>query len=303
MKALILGSKGQLGHALTKTAPNGTTVTGLHRPDLDITDLDQLRSQCVSEKPAVIVNAAAYTSVDLAESQATAAEAVNVDGARNIAIISRELDARLIHVSTDFVFDGNSSVPYTAAADTRPLNVYGQTKRDGERAVLKETDGTGIIVRTSWLYSATGHNFVNTMLRLMREKDDLAVVSDQVGSPTWADSLAEAIWQIAGTPGLHGIYHWSDQGQVSWYEFALAIQEEAVSLGILSNAIPIRPIRSAEYKSTAVRPAFSVLDCTATQQALAIQPATWRENLRRMLAAVETTTASRQVRARPRARK
>ena len=289
MKTLVLGCNGQLGQALADTAPDGIEYMGPDLPDLDITKFDNLLAQCRRAQPAVIINAAAYTAVDQAESEMALAKSVNVDGPRNIAIVSREIGARLIHISTDFVFDGKSSEPYTAEAETKPLNVYGQTKRDGELAVLEETSGTGVVVRTSWLYSATGKNFVKTMLRLMHDRDELSVVSDQIGSPTWADSLAEAVWKFVYAPDLSGIFHWSDTGQTSWYEFALAIQEEALSLGILSKAIPVKAIRTVDYPAAAARPPFSVLDCSATQKALKSQPAQWQDNLRQMLANVKLT--------------
>jgi dTDP-4-dehydrorhamnose reductase len=278
-----MGCNGQLGHSLADTASVNVNLIGLDLPELDITDASAVLEICRETRPDVIVNAAAYTAVDQAESESALATSVNVEGPRNIAIASREVGARLIHISTDFVFDGQSSTPYKADAVTNPLSVYGQTKRDGELAVLEETSGTAVVIRTSWLYSKTGSNFVKTMLRLMGERDELGIVADQFGSPTWADSLAEALWAFVDAPEHSGIFHWTDSGETSWQEFAVAIQQEALALGLLGKAIPIHAIKTEDYPTAATRPAYSVLDCSSTIQAINIQPAEWRTNLRRML--------------------
>ena len=283
MKTLVMGCNGQLGHSLADTASVNVNLIGLDLPELDITDASAVLEICRETRPDVIVNAAAYTAVDQAESESVLATSVNVEGPRNIAIASREVGARLIHISTDFVFDGQSSTPYKADAVTNPLSVYGQTKRDGELAVLEETSGTAVVIRTSWLYSKTGSNFVKTMLRLMGERDELGIVADQFGSPTWADSLAEALWAFVDAPEHSGIFHWTDSGETSWQEFAVAIQQEALALGLLGKAIPIHAIKTEDYSTVATRPAYSVLDCSSTIQAINIQPAEWRTNLRRML--------------------
>ena len=283
MKTLVMGCNGQLGHSLADTASVNVNLIGLDLPELDITDASAVLEICRETRPDVIVNATAYTAVDQAESESALATSVNVEGPRNIAIASREVGARLIHISTDFVFDGQSSTPYKADAVTNPLSVYGQTKRDGELAVLEETSGTAVVIRTSWLYSKTGSNFVKTMLRLMGERDELGIVADQFGSPTWADSLAEALWAFVDAPEHSGIFHWTDSGETSWQEFAVAIQQEALALGLLGKAIPIHAIKTEDYPTAATRPAHSVLDCSSTIQAINIQPAEWRTNLRRML--------------------
>jgi dTDP-4-dehydrorhamnose reductase len=262
--------------------------TGLDLPELDITDAAAVLDICCKVQPAVIINAAAYTAVDQAESDAEPATAVNVEGARNVAAAARDTGARLIHISTDFVFDGRGSTPYKADAATNPLSVYGRTKRQGELAVLEAMPDTAVVVRTAWLYSKTGGNFVKTMLRLMGERDELSVVADQLGTPTWADSLATAVWAIGNTPGLGGIFHWTDGGHTSWHEFAVAIQEEALSLGLLDKAIPIDAISTADYPTAATRPRYSVLDCSTTIAALDLHPTQWRVNLRRMLKGLAT---------------
>jgi dTDP-4-dehydrorhamnose reductase len=283
MKTLVLGCKGQLGQSLAGTVPEDTDIIGLDLPELDITDAAAVTAICRQYSPDVIVNAAAYTAVEQAESEPEIATSINVEGVRNIAAASRDVDARFIHISTDFVFDGESTTPYKSDAVTNPLNVYGQTKRDGELAALEETSGAAIIIRTSWLYSTTGTNFVTIMLRLMAERDELSVVADQFGTPTWADSLADAVWAFAQTPENNGVFHWSDGGVTSWHGFATKVQEEALSLGLLKKQIPIHAISAKDYPTAAKRPLYGVLDCSSTHDAIGIRPARWEANLHQML--------------------
>lgn len=283
MKALILGCNGQLGRALADTVPDTVDYVGVDLPELDITDASAVLELCRLTRPAIIVNAAAYTAVDQAESEPGKAAAVNVDGPRNVAQAARNVDARLIHISTDFVFDGESAAPYTPDDLPNPLSVYGGTKREGELAVLESMHNAAVVIRTAWLYSKTGSNFVKTMLRLMNERDELSVVSDQVGTPTWAESLAKVVWGFVDVPNFAGIYHWTDDGVASWHEFASAIQDEALSLGLLNRAIPIKAISTKDHPTAAKRPHYSVLDTSSTCAALRLQPAHWRVNLRHML--------------------
>ena len=283
MKTLVLGCNGQLGRALADTRPDGVEFTGLDLPELDITDVAAVLEVFRESKPAVIINAAAYTAVDQAESQVELAMAVNMNGPRNIAVAANKIGARLIHISTDFVFDGRSSSPYMPGDRTNPLNVYGRSKQAGEQAVLEAMPRAAVVVRTAWLYSKTGGNFVKTMLRLMGERDQLGVVADQFGTPTWADSLATAVWGFSVAPELCGIYHWTDGGSASWHEFAVAIQEEALSVGLLKKTIPILAISTAEYATAAERPRYSVLDCSTSREALNLHPSHWRGNLQLML--------------------
>ena len=283
MRALVIGSAGQLGQALMATTPAGIEFIGKDLPELDITRLDGLRALCEEVRPGVVVNAAAYTAVDRAETDIELATAVNVDGARHVALAAGAVGARVIHISTDFVFDGEASTPYRADSATRPLSVYGRTKRDGEVAVLEALPQDSVVVRTAWLYSRTGSNFVKTMLRLMAERDELRVVADQFGTPTWADSLALAVWALAERPAAAGIFHWTDGGVASWHEFAVAIQEIALELGILQRKVPIHAIASSEYPTPARRPAYSVLDCAETCRVAGLTQRDWRINLRSML--------------------
>src|SRR5882757_962233 len=280
MKELVLGG-GQIARAVGAAAPaQHDVVTRTHR-ELDIVDEKALARAFGEVKADWIVNAAAHTAVDLAEDEVAKATAVN-DTA--VALIDRAAaceGSRLLHLSTDFVFDGESTRAYLPADQTNPLSVYGSSKLGGERHVL--AGGAGIVLRTSWVYAASGKNFVLTMLRLMREKDQINVVSDQIGAPTWAASAAAAIWGLIDVEATPGIYHWTDLGVASWYDFAVAIQDEALARGLLSRAIPIMPIHSGEYPTRAQRPAFSVLDSALTRALIQAPARHWRHNLRMML--------------------
>lgn len=282
MKVLITGARGQAGHELCRSAPSHVELLCLDRNRLDIADEAAVERTVRTERPALIINAAAYTAVDKAETEREQAFAVNATGTANLATAAAASGARLIHISTDFVFDGAKSSPYRPEDQANPLNVYGAGKLAGELTALERCPGV-LIVRTGWLYSAHGNNFVKTMLRLMGEREQLTVVADQIGTPTWVGSLAEAIWTAAAKPELRGIYHWSDAGVASWYDFALAIMEEALELGLLARAIPIIPIATADYPTPARRPAYSVLDKSAAWRDFAISGQHWRVCLRRML--------------------
>ena len=281
--ALLTGASGQLGRALQATAPETWRVVACDAGTLDVTRPEAVEEVVLRERPALIVNAGAYTSVDAAERETERAEAVNSAGAAHVAEAAKLAGARLIHVSTDYVFDGAQGRPYAPADRPHPLGVYGRTKLAGEREVTRISGGAALVLRTSWLYSAYGRNFVLTMLRLMREREAVGVVADQVGSPTWARGLAEVIWAAAGAPELRGVHHWTDAGVASWYDFAVAIQEEALARGLLPRAVPIRPLRTAEYPTDARRPGYSVLERSATLAGLGVPVRHWREQLRSML--------------------
>jgi dTDP-4-dehydrorhamnose reductase len=284
MKVFVVGSRGQLGQSLAETAPDAIEFAGADLPELDILDAAALQARIAAERPDFVVNAAAYTAVDKAEDEPEIARLANVDGARNVAQAAREAGARVIYISTDFVFDGGRGVPYLPDDTPAPLSVYGRTKLDGESAVRDATDGDAIVIRTAWLYSRFGHNFVKTMLRLMAERDELSVVADQRGTPTWAGSLAEVIWAAIGQDLPGGIYHWTDSGEASWHEFAAAIYQEARSSGLLDRDVEIRAIPAEEYPTPARRPPYSVLDCSATVAALGVEQHPWSERLQQMLA-------------------
>jgi dTDP-4-dehydrorhamnose reductase len=281
-KVLVLGAGGQLGMELLRTADPQLNCMGLTRQELDIGDQVAVAKGLSARAPAVVINAAAYTAVDAAEGDAAAAHRANAEGPANLARACREQGIRLLHVSTDFVFDGKTDRPYPPEAPTAPLGEYGRSKLAGERAVL-ELCPQAMVMRSGWVYSRFGSNFVKTMLRLMAERDELGVVADQVGTPTWARGLAVALWAAASRPGLSGVYHWSDEGACSWYEFATAICEEALALGLLARPVKIRPIAGSEYPTAARRPAYSVLDKTASWRDLGLPAVPWRTQLRSML--------------------
>lgn len=280
MKLLITGASGQLGQALQAVVPNYVDVVAATSAVLDIGDADAVATYVGAEKPNVLINAAAYTAVDKAEVDADAAFRINGDAVGYLSRAAVAAGARLVHVSTDFVFDGEAGHPYAPDAATAPLGVYGASKLRGEQQA-----GEGaLIVRTAWVYGSRGANFVRTMLRLMAERDELRVVADQIGTPTWATSLADGIWKLAAAEA-RGIYHYTDSGAASWYDFAVAIQEEALVLDLLDRAIPVVPIPSSAYPTPARRPHYSVLDKEATSALIGVPPH-WRANLRQMLAEV-----------------
>lgn len=284
---LITGAGGQLATALVASAPNGVSVVAVSRSDLDVTDSNLTIARIGDLKPDVIINTAAYTAVDLAESNADDANAVNVAGARHIAEAADLVDARLIQISTDFVFDGQSELPYLPDDKTAPQSVYGQTKLEGERAVREILGDNAVILRSSWLYSGYGKNFVTTMMELMKSRDSIAVVNDQSGSPTWAASLAKVVYRLASDESLGGTWHWSDAGVTTWHDFAVGIQDEALDAGILEKRIPIHPCTSEEFGAAATRPAFSALNVSATEHELGMTAAHWRDNLRKLIRAMK----------------
>lgn len=286
MNVLVTGAGGQLGRALLASAPADAEVAGLVRADLDIADADAVRAAVAAHAPALIINAAAYTAVDKAESEGEAARAINATGPANLAAAARDAGARFVHVSTDFVFDGVSGVPYRPDAPTAPIGAYGLTKREGEVAVAQALP-SALIVRTAWVYGTTGGNFVRTMLRLMAERDEVRVVADQIGTPTFAGGLAAALWALDAAGG-QGIHHWTDSGAASWYDFAVAIQEEALALGLLTRKVPVLPIPTSAYPTPARRPHYSVLDKEATVALLGAPAPHWRDNLRLMLKDIRT---------------
>ncbi|WP_444888126.1 dTDP-4-dehydrorhamnose reductase [Microbulbifer sp. JMSA008] len=284
MRILVTGKNGQLARELQKRKPAGIDLIALDRNDLDITDSDQVMQAVNKYQPDTLINAAAYTAVDKAESEREQAFATNATGPENLAKACREMGARLIHISTDFVFDGQSSTPYQPQDSMCPLGIYGESKAAGEVAVQSVLP-QAIILRTAWVYSAHGANFSNTMLRLMRERNQLGVVADQIGTPTSTQTLAETIFTLMGKPDLCGIYHCTDAGTASWYDFAVAIYEEAKELGLLAEAknVEIRPINTSDYPTPAARPAYSVLDKSKLVNDLNLEPQHWRRVLRKVL--------------------
>lgn len=279
MKVLICGAGGQLGRALSARIPSGVTSTEQSRDELDISRQGRVCSVVKSLRPDIIVNAAAYTAVDAAEDDEASAHAANALGPKYLAEAARDASARLIHVSTDFVFDGMQPTAYTTDSEPRPLNAYGRTKLAGERYVTDVLGPSGYVVRAGWLYSEHAGNFMTTMLRLMRSGRSLTIVSDQIGTPTSVDYLADAIWACARTEHDGGILHVACAGVASWYDFAVAIQHEGLRRGLLDVPVAIAPITSAQYPMAATRPSFSVLDTATTREALGLPVMHWTEAL------------------------
>ena len=282
VKALITGAGGQVGRALLDAVPDAFQAIACAHAELDIGDGKAVHDCVARHRPDVIINAAAYTAVDKAESEPDAAQRVNAAGPGHLAAAARECGARLIHISTDFVFDGAASAPYRPDSPTHPLSVYGRSKRDGERAVLETLPERATIVRTAWVYAATGANFTRTMLRLMRANGAVRVVADQVGTPTAAGSLAEALWRAAADPEIRGIHHWTDAGVASWYDFAVAIAEEGAELDLVPPDVTVTPIATADYPTPARRPSYSVLD-KGSLAPHGLVPIHWRKRLRDVL--------------------
>jgi dTDP-4-dehydrorhamnose reductase len=284
MRVLVLGADGQVGRSLTAVAPADAEVLALGRASCDLTDRSAIESMIYRVAPDLIFNAAAYTAVDAAEDNPELAALVNRDAVCWIAQAASARGSRLVHISTDFVFDGLSSRPYPVEHPVHPLSAYGRSKSEGETQALQ--DGSNLVVRTSWVYAAQGTNFVLTMLRLMKERGSVRVVADQIGSPTYAPSLATSLWDLARQDS-RGIFHVTDAGVASWYDFAVAIAEEGRAAGLLSGPVSVSPISSADFPMKAVRPSFSVLDKSRTVEVLGRELPHWRSNLRLMIKEVQ----------------
>ncbi|MQA90576.1 MAG: dTDP-4-dehydrorhamnose reductase [Gemmatimonas sp.] len=281
MRILISGASGQLGREFCRTAPPSVTLLAPSREQLDVTRPDVVLRAVDGFRPDWIINAAGYTAVDRAESEPAEAFAVNRDGAANLAVGANETGARLLHVSTDFVFAGEAGRPYGPEDEAAPISVYGRSKLEGELAVRSALP-EAIILRTAWLYSIHGTNFVKSMLQLLTERDRVTVVDDQIGTPTWTQDLANAIWSMVEAR-LTGVHHWTNAGLASWYDFAAAIRKEAISLEMIAHPAELVPIRTEEFPAAAARPAFSVLDKSHTWRALGYTPPHWQESLGAML--------------------
>ena len=273
---LVTGADGQLGRELRLLL--GDRAIYANRAQLDVTDEAKVSAFFAEREFDVVINCAAYTAVDRAEDDAEAADRVNRLGAELLARYGR----RIIQISTDYVFDGESSRPYKEEDETRPMSVYGRTKRAGEESVLAQAE-TAAVVRTSWLYSSFGNNFVKTMRRLGRERGSLGVVFDQVGTPTYAADLAAAVAAMLPeiTPGMKEIFHYSNEGVTSWYDFACAVMEES---GL---SCAVRPIESAEYPTRAARPAFSVLNKAKIKKRFGLAVPHWTDGLKRCVKMME----------------
>lgn len=284
---LVTGAHGQVGHALMGQAPEHLQVTGLASTELDIRDPLAVE-QCIARlQPRLIINAAAYTAVDKAESDSAQAYAVNAEGVANLARSAARHGAGVLHISTDYVFAGDSPQPYREDAPTTPINVYGASKLAGEQ-LLRELCPQSLILRTSWVFGSHGNNFVKTMLRVGAQRDVLGVVADQQGGPTAATSIAGALWQIVRKWQSEGelpwgIYHYSGAPACNWHAFAVEIFRKAVELGMLARAPQVNAITTADYPTPARRPAWSILDCTKIQRELGIAQPDWQADLAQVL--------------------
>ena len=278
-KVLITGSDGQLGRELLDSKPEGADVVAVNRAGLDITDRKAVIEFVDRMRPDLVINAAAYTAVDKAETEAKLAFAVNRDGAAHLAEAAKLSGTRLIHISTDFVFDGKKSSPYLPEDTPNPLGIYGESKLAGEQVVAKILEGNALIVRTAWVYSKYGNNFVKTMLKLFAEREEVRVIADQVGTPTHAGGLAKALWRFSDLSQMRGIYHWTDAGVASWYDFAQAILEFARLQKQEIRTTRLVPITTADYPLPAQRPAYSVLNKTGAWAAVGLG-IHWQQRLR-----------------------
>lgn len=283
----LIGCKGMLGSEVAELLEkNNIEFTGTDR-QVDITDLSALEDFVRGKDISYIVNCAAYTAVDLAESNEEAALALNATGPKNIAIVAKKIGAKVIHISTDYVFDGTSTRPLKEDDPIAPIGVYGSTKAKGEAELEVNTDEF-YILRTAWLYGKAGKNFVFTMIKLMQSHDSIKVVSDQWGTPTWTNTLANVIISIIQKGNVpYGIYHCTDLGKITWYDFAVEIQKQAVVAGLLTKTeCVVNPCTTADYPTPAKRPAYSVLDKTKIQDALGIRLPAWEESLKKFLSGI-----------------
>lgn len=281
INALIIGKSGQLARELIDVMPSNINAVALGKANIDLFSRHDIENKITNSKASVVINASAYTAVDNAEDDKVNAYALNEEAVINLASICNHLKIRLIHISTDFVFDGQASTPYLPDNLPEPISIYGKSKLAGEKAILNIAPEFGTIVRTSWLYSRHGNNFVKTMLNLMKSRDSLNIVCDQYGSPTCAKGLAEFIWDLSKQTKALPIYHWCDSGVTSWFDFAVSIQDYAFELGILNKKINIGPIPASDYPTKAKRPLYSALNCTSSNK---IKPqAKWQESLKLML--------------------
>ncbi|KFK97875.1 MULTISPECIES: dTDP-4-dehydrorhamnose reductase [unclassified Serratia (in: enterobacteria)] len=277
MKVLLTGANGQLGRCFCDRLPAGWSVLATDADTLDITDFEKVRSVVAEYQPDFIVNAAAYTAVDKAESEKDIAMQINEVGPKNLALAANEYGARLVHISTDYVFDGEATVPYVEMATTNPLGVYGKTKLNGELAV-SEIQPAALIIRTAWVFSEYGNNFVKTMLRLAENRDSLGVVADQRGCPTYAGDIANALLVLLQKKAPGGVYHFCGNSEVAWSEFAEVIFSSALQLEVLTQAPIVNAITTEQYPTPAKRPKYSVLNCAKIQNE-GVELSPWKERV------------------------
>ncbi|MGE6993032.1 dTDP-4-dehydrorhamnose reductase [Pseudomonas sp. NPDC047961] len=296
MRILVCGAGGQVGHELINRASGyGLEALGMTRDNLDITDAGQVADLVSRLKPGLIINAAAYTHVDNAETHSERAYSVNRDGAERLAQAARQASIPLLHISTDYVFSGNAQAPYGEEDEVAPTGVYGASKLAGEAAIQAVLD-EHLILRTSWVYGVHGHNFVKTMLRLGCQRDALSVVADQYGCPTQAGSIADALLELAQRYAQNGVlawglYHYSGRSPCTWFDFAVEVFRQAEAKGMLATRPKVSPISTAQYPTPARRPAWSVLDCSKFETTFGIETHDWHDDLSIVLDALAEAAA------------
>jgi len=284
-RVMLIGAKGMLAQAVRKLAPEVYEILPFDLPDFDITDREQVLEVVIGLKPDVILNCAAYTNVDGCESEEEVAARVNGDGPGYLAEAARETDATLVHISTDYVFDGTGREPYREEDPTHPVSAYGRTKLRGEESIVASGLERFFIIRTSWLYGPGGGNFVETIIRLAGEREELRIVADQIGCPTFTEDLAAAIFRIleVARDGLYGIYHFSNEGACTWHDFAEEILRQARENGEPLKVRSVLPIRTEEYPLPARRPAFSVFSKEKYRRVTGAKFPEWKESLERYM--------------------
>lgn len=282
-KIIVFGASGQLGQCLKQVAAEMdiTDIAFPNETEGNILDPEALQALFAKHQPEYAINCAAYTAVDKAEEELDLARKINKTGVENIAALCRQFDAALVQISTDFVFEGNSPHPLVETDPTNPISVYGLTKLEGEQIIADYTEKY-FILRTSWLYSEHGNNFVKTMLKLGNDRDELKIIADQIGSPTYAIDLASAVLQIIESGSeAYGVYHYSNEGVTSWYDFAQGIFD------ISKTDVKTYPIRTSEYPTKATRPAYSVMDKAKIKKTFGIEIPYWRHSLERCIQALQ----------------
>lgn len=288
MKILTFGQTGQLAKAIKRTQPKAVKLIQLNHQQLDVTQPNQIYAALELHKPDIIINCAAFTHVDNAEKLPEQAININSVAVEHMAKAADFFDIKLIQLSSDYVFDGHKNAPYTVTDLPNPINAYGRSKQLAENTILDYHTSSFTLVRTSWLYHHSGHNFVTSMLNLMlktnvqhavgaRPDNPIKVVNDQMGRPTMVDDLAHFLWQLCSQPKWSAIYHWSDAGTCTWYEFAQEIKTQGIALGLLAHPIHIQSIMSEQYPSSVKRPKFSVLDTHLSQSIASSKP--WQQQL------------------------
>ena len=293
MKVLLTGAGGQLGQALVDSQPEGVDLIATTRSNLDLADEEACRAAVRNHQPDWVLNAGAYTAVDKAETEADLAHAVNAKAPAVFAEALEKQGGRLLQISTDFVFNGSQGSPYRTDQSRNPIGIYGASKAAGEEAIqaVFGTDPRALIMRTSWVIGPVGKNFALTMLRLHRERTQIGVVADQVGCPTSTLNLATACWRsiaLGTAQTLPQLMHWSDAGAASWYDVSVAVGQIGHELGLVEAPARVDPITTESYPTPATRPAYSLLECTSTREALNLNPVHWQLALRDVLQQVQS---------------